>query len=87
MGNAIQCAEMQSYARGPRNPRWPYTMGGQRLEVTEEERDIGVQVPVSRTIKPAAQCAKAARTATTVLGQITRSFTYRDKKVYIALYK
>jgi hypothetical protein len=28
----------------------------------------------------------AAKTATTVLGQITRSFQYRDKKIFLALY-
>ena len=38
-------------------------------------------------LKPAAQCARAARTAQTVLGQITRSFHYRDKEVFLGLYK
>jgi hypothetical protein len=31
--------------------------------------------------------AKAAKTAQTVLGQITRAFQYRDKKVFMQLYK
>jgi hypothetical protein len=61
-----------------------YKMGSHVLEKTTEERDIGVLV--SENLKPAAQCAKAARTATTVLGQISRSFRYRDRKIFLALY-
>jgi hypothetical protein len=38
-----------------------YTMSNQELSVTEEERDIGVCV--SKTLKPSAQCAQAAKTA------------------------
>ena len=33
-----------------------------------------------------AQCAKAARTAQTVLSQIARAFHYRDKQVLLKLY-
>jgi hypothetical protein len=51
---------------------------------TKEERDIGVLV--TDDLKPGAQCAKAAKTASTVLGQISRSFRYRDKKIFRALY-
>jgi hypothetical protein len=35
---------------------------------------------VASNMKPAAQCARAAKTAMTVLGQISRAFTYREKK-------
>jgi Reverse transcriptase (RNA-dependent DNA polymerase) len=70
---------------GIRNPRAAYSMGGHVLDTTEEERDIGVLV--SAGMKPAAQCAKAAKTATTVLGQINRAFTYREKQVFPALYQ
>jgi hypothetical protein len=69
---------------GPSNKKRQYKMGGQVLETTTVERDIGVLV--SDDLKPAAQCAKAAKTATTVLGQISRSFRYRDKKIFLALY-
>jgi hypothetical protein len=69
---------------GASNKKHQYTMNGQALETTREERDIGVLV--TDDLKPAAQCAKAAKTATTVLGQITRSFRYRDKKIFLALY-
>jgi len=61
-----------------------YTMNGQQLDTTEEERDIGVTV--SRQLKPSAQCRNAARTAQTVLGQLTRAFHYRDRHVFLRLY-
>jgi hypothetical protein len=44
-------------------------------------------VAVSETLKPSAQCSKAAKTAQTVLGQISRAFHYRDRHVFIRLYK
>jgi Reverse transcriptase (RNA-dependent DNA polymerase)/Endonuclease-reverse transcriptase len=69
---------------GASNIKAEYTMAGQLLEVTKEERDIGVLV--TDDLKPSAQCAKAAKTATTVLGQILRSFRYRDKNIFKALY-
>jgi ribonucleases P/MRP protein subunit RPP40 len=44
-------------------------------------------VIISDSLKPAAQCAKAAKTAQTVLGQISRAFSFRDKMVFMQLYK
>jgi hypothetical protein len=69
---------------GHNNRKHVYTMGGQQLEETEEERDIGVSV--MRTLKPAAQCGKAARTGQMVLGQLSRAFHYRDRHVFLKLY-
>ncbi len=60
-------------------------MGGQVIQQTEEERDIGVVVTPNS--KPAAMCCKAARTASIVLGQIARAFSYRDKITFVRLYK
>ena len=51
----------------------------------ESEKDIGVIV--SNTLKPSPQCAKAANKANSVLGQMSRSFQYRDKHVWVRLYK
>jgi hypothetical protein len=70
---------------GHNNPQYDYLMEGQRLEHTTEEKDIGVTV--SNTLKPSAQCARAARTAQSVLGQITRAFHYRDRHVFMRLYQ
>ena len=39
------------------------------------------------SLKPSAQCAKAAKKANQVLGQMARSFHYRDKFTWIRLYK
>ena len=75
---------------GRTNPGYDYCMGGYApagtvLQVVNEEKDIGVMV--SDTLKPSAQCAKAAKKANSILGQMSRSFHYRDKEVWIPLYK
>jgi len=80
--NVAKCKVMHT---GHRNPMYKYQMKGQELEETREERDIGVVV--TSNLKPAAQCAKAAQTAQTVLGQLTRAFHYRDRHVFVRLYK
>ena len=59
-------------------------MRGSKLESTEEERDLGVLM--SRKQKLGPQCAKAARTAQTVLGQLGRAFHFRDRHVFVQLY-
>jgi hypothetical protein len=69
---------------GRSNKKHVYSMGGQVLEATVSERDVGVTV--TNDLKSAENCAKAAKTAMTVLGQIKRSFRYRDKKIFPALY-
>ncbi len=57
---------------------------GQVLEVTSEERDIGVIM--AKSMKPSTQCANAARTAQTVLSQVTRAFHYRGRNIFVRLY-
>ena len=44
-------------------------------------------VLISNDLKPAQQCAKAAKKAYSVLGRISRAFTFRDKVVWTKLYK
>jgi ribonucleases P/MRP protein subunit RPP40 len=80
--NVAKCKVMHV---GRRNPDSDYVMGGSVLSKTREEKDLGATI--SDMLKPAAQCARAARTAQAVLGQITRTFQYRDKRVFIQLYK
>ena len=70
---------------GHNNNKFTYYMQGQALGTTDSERDLGVIVESS--LKPSAQCKKAAAKAKTVLHQITRNFHYRDKKHFIGLYK
>ena len=69
---------------GTKNKQYEYRMNNTVLDATVEERDLGVVM--SATLKPKAQCAKAARTAQTVLSQIARAFHYRDKQVFLKLY-
>ena len=75
---------------GKKNGLYSYTMGGHApagsvLERSEEEKDLGVLVHES--LKPSSQCAKAAKKANQVLGQMSRAFSYRDKVTFIRLYK
>ena len=69
---------------GRTNPGTAYTMNGDLLEETEVEKDIGVLI--SRNLKPGKQCEKAARTASAVLTQVLRAFTYRDRTVLPRIY-
>ena len=84
-GMAFNTGKCKVMHLGANNGRSQYTMGGQVLQQIDEERDIGVTV--TNNMKPAAMCCKAARTASTVLGQITRAFSYRDKHTFVRLYK
>ncbi len=58
-------------------------MNGQVLEETKKERDIGVIV--SANMKLTAQCSQTA--AQRVLGQLARAFHYRDRHIFLRLYK
>jgi hypothetical protein len=64
---AFNVAKCKIINLGHDNLGHTYTMNGQQLGKTDEERDIGVTV--TRSLKPTAQCMKAARTASTVLGK------------------
>ena len=69
---------------GKDNPKQAYFMEGQQLENTDKERDIGVLV--ANNLKPDAQCAKGATTASMVLGQLARAFHFRDRHIFVRLY-
>ena len=70
---------------GKNNPKADYYMNGEKLADSEMERDIGIII--SNNLKPSKQCSEAARKANAVLGMITKAFHYRDRHVYINLYK
>jgi hypothetical protein len=70
---------------GLHNPQYEYFMNGTKLGTTEEERDIGVLV--TQNLKPSAQCSQAAGRAMSVLGQLRRNFHYRDRHIFLKLYK
>jgi ribonucleases P/MRP protein subunit RPP40 len=70
---------------GRTNPKYKYNMNGEELSVIEEEKDIGVTV--HNSLKPNRQVEKTANLAAAVLRQIQRNFHYRDRKVFVNLYK
>ena len=55
------------------------------LEVTEAEKDVGVMI--TSNLKPSVQCARVAKKANSVLGQLARGVTYRDKVTFVRLYQ
>ena len=70
---------------GRHNQAADYTMSGTKLGKTPAERDIGVKV--QQSLRPSLQCSEASNRANAVLGQITRAFHFRDRNVFIKLYK
>jgi hypothetical protein len=80
--NVSKCKVMHI---GRTNKKFEYRMSDTALGVTREEKDLGVTI--TDNLKPTAQCARAAKTAQAVLGQITRAFQYRDKRTFVQLYK
>ena len=51
---------------GRNNPQYEYFMAGKKLQVVEEEKDIGVLI--HNCLKPSKHCKKVADTANAVLG-------------------
>ena len=84
-GMAFNTAKCKVMHVGRQNPGYQYTMGGVLLATTVLERDIGMLV--NNNLKPSYQCAKAAKTANMVLGQIARAFHFRDRNTFVRLYK
>ena len=80
--NISKCKVMH-IGRG--NPMHTYYMSGIALQEVSTEKDIGVLLDSS--LKPSKQCAEAARRANAILGEISRAFHFRDRFVYVNLYK
>ena len=70
---------------GRANPCAEYKMKGHILDSTEFEKDIGVKV--HRSLRPSMQCNEASQRANAVLGQVSRAFHFRDRRVFVQLYK
>ena len=69
---------------GRNNPNCEYIMTMMILQTVSKERDIWLVV--NQDLKPSLQCAEASRRASTVLGQITKTFLYRDRFTFLRLY-
>ena len=59
---------------GYNNPCLEYTMGGEKLMMTESEKDLGVVI--HSTLKPAAHITNCVNKANQMLGMIQRTITY-----------
>ena len=70
---------------GRNNPKNEYYMDNIKLGTVDSERDIGIRI--TSNLKPSSHCNEIVNKAKAVLNQISRSFHYRDKHVFIRLYK
>ncbi|CAM5109435.1 unnamed protein product [Eretmochelys imbricata] len=80
--NSEKCKVMHL---GINNKNFSYKLGTHQLEVTEEEKDLGVLVDHRMTMSR--QCDMAMKKANAVLGCIRRGISSRDKEVLVPLYK
>ena len=69
---------------GHRNNLFEYSMGGRVLEEVDSEKDVGVLL--HKSFRPSMQCAKAAKKANSVLGQLSRGVSFRDKDTFMGLF-
>ena len=80
--NVDKCAVMHM---GGRNKKYDYEIGGKRLRLTEEEKDLGVII--HQSTKPSRQCTESATKANRILGLIKRTVVSREKNIILNLYK
>ena len=70
---------------GHHNNNYDYTMNGFKLSKVNSERDVGVKM--SATLKPTQHCSEIVNKSKAILRQIARAFHFRDKTVFVKLYK
>ena len=69
---------------GSENREFYYTMNDCALSSVEEGRDIGVLI--NKDLKLSRQFEVAVNRAKMVLGQLIRSFLFRDRNVFLRLF-
>ena len=80
--NTSKCRVMHL---GRANNKYEYRMGNHTLEVTTEEKDLGVMI--SSNLKASRQCQQAYAKASRALGLIHRSISFKSPYVLLRLYK
>ena len=70
---------------GNNNPQNTYTIDDQPLLHVDEEKDLGVLITSCCT--PSRQASAAAIKGYQVLGQLLRTFTFRDRYTFVRLYE
>ena len=79
--NVDKCSVMHC---GRLNRNIDYKLYGQKIRVTESEKDLGVIINNDMKFKD--QVASAAKKANKTLGMIKRNFKYVNKKAFEVLY-
>ena len=70
---------------GNSNMKIDYEMKGEKLQVVEQETDLGIEI--NSNLKWDAQCRKAAKKGNQILGLIYRTSECKSKNIILSLYK
>ena len=70
---------------GNNNPQYDYFIGGERIETTEVEKDLGVHI--CKSLSSSHHVAETTKKANRILDAIRRTYTFKAKENILQLYK